>query len=66
MLATAKNSKAILCICVAYTSTNEIVNAAEESIEEKWEEFGVLNASGAGYKTYRYRKAYVYGCCTST
>lgn len=49
MLATAKNSKAVLCICVAYTSTNEIVNAVKESIEEKWDEFCVLNASGAGY-----------------
>lgn len=49
MLATAKNSKAVLCICVAYTSTNEIVNAVKESIEEKWDELSVLNASGAGY-----------------
>lgn len=49
MLATAKNSKAVLCICVAYTSTNEIVNSVKESIEEKWDEFCVLNASGAGY-----------------
>ncbi|KAJ0110895.1 hypothetical protein Patl1_01786 [Pistacia atlantica] len=37
MLATAKNSKAVLSICVAYTSTNEIVNAVEESVEEKIE-----------------------------
>ncbi|XP_006480091.2 dehydrodolichyl diphosphate synthase CPT3-like [Citrus sinensis] len=49
MLATAKNSKSVLCICVAYTSTNEIVNAVKESIEEKWDELSVLNASGAGY-----------------
>ncbi|TXG63807.1 hypothetical protein EZV62_010801 [Acer yangbiense] len=30
MLATAKNSKAFLSICVAYTSTNEILNAVKE------------------------------------
>ncbi|XP_031287221.1 dehydrodolichyl diphosphate synthase 6-like [Pistacia vera] len=49
MLATAKNSKAVLSICVAYTSTNEIVNAVEESVEEKWNQITVLEASGAGY-----------------
>ncbi|XP_022758390.1 dehydrodolichyl diphosphate synthase 6-like [Durio zibethinus] len=48
MLATAKNSKAVLSICVAYTSTNEIVHAIQESCEEKWDEITVLNSSGAG------------------
>ncbi|KAH7577663.1 hypothetical protein JRO89_XS01G0282100 [Xanthoceras sorbifolium] len=49
MLATAKNSKAILSICVAYTSTNEILNAVKESCDEKWDEISILNESGAGY-----------------
>ncbi|GMI98706.1 cis-prenyltransferase 1, cis-prenyltransferase 3 [Hibiscus trionum] len=49
MLATAKNSKAVLSICVAYTSTNEIVHAVRESCEEKWDEISMLN-SGAGYE----------------
>ncbi|XP_039004088.1 LOW QUALITY PROTEIN: dehydrodolichyl diphosphate synthase CPT3-like [Hibiscus syriacus] len=46
MLATAKNSKAILSICVAYTSTNEIVHAVQESCEEKWDEITLLNSNG--------------------
>ncbi|KAK8674450.1 hypothetical protein V6N13_112741 [Hibiscus sabdariffa] len=49
MLATAKNSKAVLSICVAYTSTNEIVHAVRESCEEKWDEIALLNSSG-GYE----------------
>ncbi|MBA0715306.1 hypothetical protein Golax_014209 [Gossypium laxum] len=49
MLATAKNSKAVLSICVAYTSTNEIMHAVQESCEEKWDEITLLNSSGAGY-----------------
>ncbi|KAK8717964.1 hypothetical protein V6N13_045214 [Hibiscus sabdariffa] len=49
MLATAKNSKAVLSICVAYTSTNEIVHAVQESCEEKWDEIALLNSSG-GYE----------------
>ncbi|RAL38695.1 hypothetical protein DM860_002673 [Cuscuta australis] len=36
MVATARNSKATLSICVAYTSTDEIVHAVEQSCEEKW------------------------------
>lgn len=35
MVATACNSKATLSICVAYTSTDEIVHAVEQSCEEK-------------------------------
>ncbi|CAA2966923.1 dehydrodolichyl diphosphate synthase 6-like [Olea europaea subsp. europaea] len=38
MKATANNDKSILLICVAYTSTDEIVHAAQEAIEEKWGE----------------------------
>ncbi|KAJ7977255.1 Alkyl transferase [Quillaja saponaria] len=49
MVATAKNSKAVLSICVAYTSTNEIVHAVQESCKEKWDEITVLDASGLGY-----------------
>nr|ATD87115.1 cis-prenyltransferase 1 [Parthenium argentatum]BCU09027.1 cis-prenyltransferase [synthetic construct] len=43
MKATAKNSKAVLSICIAYTSTDEILHAVEESCEEKWNEVKVLN-----------------------
>lgn len=35
MTATAKNNKATLTFCVAYTSTNEIVHAVEESCKDK-------------------------------
>jgi ditrans,polycis-polyprenyl diphosphate synthase len=49
MMATANNSKAVLSICVAYTSTNEIVHAVQKSCEEKWEEISKLNTSGSGY-----------------
>jgi len=49
MMATAKNSKAVLSICVAYTSTNEIVHAVQKSCEEKWEEISILNTSRSGY-----------------
>ncbi|XP_071731049.1 dehydrodolichyl diphosphate synthase CPT3-like [Rutidosis leptorrhynchoides] len=38
MDATAKNSKAVLSICIAYTSTDEILNAVQESCEVKWDE----------------------------
>ncbi|OMP03229.1 Di-trans-poly-cis-decaprenylcistransferase-like protein [Corchorus capsularis] len=35
MAATAKNSKVLLTICFAYTSTNEIVHAIEQTCQEK-------------------------------
>ncbi|KAL7149086.1 hypothetical protein ABFS83_05G015500 [Erythranthe nasuta] len=38
MNATWHNSKAVLSICIAYTSTDEIVNAVEESCKEKQKE----------------------------
>lgn len=39
MAATADdNSKAVLSICIAYTSTNEILHAVQESCEEKRDE----------------------------
>ncbi|KAI3816757.1 hypothetical protein L1987_16461 [Smallanthus sonchifolius] len=43
MDATAKNSKALLLICIAYISTDEILHSVEESCEEKWDEIKVLN-----------------------
>lgn len=49
MAATAGNSKAVLSICVAYTSTDEIANAVQECCEGKWDEFSELDSSGAGY-----------------
>ncbi|KAI3452755.1 hypothetical protein Pfo_009418 [Paulownia fortunei] len=49
MNATACNSKAVLSICIAYTSTDEIVHAVEETCKEKWDEFSVPDKSGAGY-----------------
>lgn len=38
MKATEKNNKTFLLICVAYTSTDEIVHAAEESCKDLWNE----------------------------
>ncbi|KAK6116512.1 hypothetical protein DH2020_049750 [Rehmannia glutinosa] len=49
MNATANNSKAVLSICIAYTSTDEIVHAVEETCNKKRDEFRVLDTSGAGY-----------------
>ncbi|KZV13929.1 dehydrodolichyl diphosphate synthase 6-like [Dorcoceras hygrometricum] len=50
MDATADNSKYVLSICIAYTSTDEIVHAIEETCKEKSEDFRVLESSGgAGY-----------------
>ncbi|VVA22183.1 PREDICTED: dehydrodolichyl diphosphate [Prunus dulcis] len=49
MEATANNSRGVLSICIAYTSTDEIVHAVQESCEEKSDEISVMNASGAGY-----------------
>ncbi|KAL7200880.1 hypothetical protein ACSBR1_032744 [Camellia fascicularis] len=49
MTATASNSKAVLSICVAYTSIDEIVHSVQESCQEKWDELKLLEESGAGY-----------------
>ncbi|GAB2282261.1 Dehydrodolichyl diphosphate synthase cpt3 [Dionaea muscipula] len=46
MKATAGNSKGVLSICIAYTSTNEIVHAVEESFQEKINELSVPNSDG--------------------
>lgn len=48
MAATAGNSKAVLSICVAYTSTDEIVHAVQECCEGIWNEIRELDSSGAG------------------
>lgn len=47
MKATAKNNKSILLICVAYTSTDEIVHAAQESCEHLQDEIETLKPGGA-------------------
>ncbi|XP_027073467.1 dehydrodolichyl diphosphate synthase 6 [Coffea arabica] len=49
MKATAKNSRSILLICVAYTSTDEIVHAAQESCEQLCDELQALKPSGAPF-----------------
>ncbi|KAJ0717888.1 putative rubber cis-polyprenylcistransferase [Helianthus annuus] len=43
MKATAKNSKAVLTICIAYTSTDEILHSVEECCEEKRDDVKVSN-----------------------
>ncbi|KAK9948255.1 hypothetical protein M0R45_003840 [Rubus argutus] len=43
MKATANNSNAVLLICVAYTSCDEIVHAVEESCKEKRKEIQAPN-----------------------
>lgn len=45
MHATAHNSKHVLSICIAYTSRDEIVNAVEETCQEKMDEFRALYTS---------------------
>lgn len=49
MVATRNNNRAVLAICVAYTSTDEIVHAVEKSCEEKWDEMNSKTANGVGY-----------------
>ncbi|WOH01762.1 hypothetical protein DCAR_0521147 [Daucus carota subsp. sativus] len=48
MVATADNSKAVLTICFAYTSTDEIFHAVRESCEERKEELSALESTGSG------------------
>ncbi|XP_016505514.1 dehydrodolichyl diphosphate synthase CPT3 [Nicotiana tabacum] len=48
MVKTAGHSKAVLSVCVAYTSTDEIVHAVQESCEEKWDEIRKQDANNAG------------------
>ncbi|KAJ8556009.1 hypothetical protein K7X08_022767 [Anisodus acutangulus] len=47
MVKTASNSKAVLSVCVAYTSTHEIVHAVQESCEEKWDEIRKQDANNS-------------------
>lgn len=49
MNSTAHNSKAVLSICIAYTSTDEIAHSVEETCKEKHSEFRDLDMCGAGY-----------------
>ncbi|GAB4848389.1 hypothetical protein Ancab_003084 [Ancistrocladus abbreviatus] len=44
MAATATNTKTVLLVCVAYTSSDEIVHAVQESFLEKKNEARTLNA----------------------
>ncbi|XP_022136358.1 dehydrodolichyl diphosphate synthase 6 isoform X1 [Momordica charantia] len=48
MVATRNNNKAVLSICVAYSSTDEIVHAVEKSCEEKWDEMSSKSSNAAG------------------
>ncbi|MCD9561308.1 hypothetical protein HAX54_020365 [Datura stramonium] len=48
MVKTAGNSRAVLSICVAYSSTDEIVHAVQESCEEKWNGIRKRDANNAG------------------
>ncbi|GFS39392.1 undecaprenyl pyrophosphate synthetase family protein [Actinidia rufa] len=43
MIATANNTKCVLLICVAYTSSDEIVHAVQESCRHKWDEIRTSN-----------------------
>lgn len=54
MAATASNTRAVLSVCIAYTSTNEIVNAVHLACEEKWDEFRILDSCGGAYGLTRY------------
>ncbi|XP_022971913.1 dehydrodolichyl diphosphate synthase 6 [Cucurbita maxima] len=47
-IATSNNNRAVLSICVAYASTDEIVRAVEKSCEEKWDEMNLKSANGEG------------------
>lgn len=49
MKATAKNSRSILLICVAYTSTDEIVHTAQESCEQLFDEMQALKLNGSPF-----------------
>lgn len=48
MVKTSGNSKAILSICVAYSSTDEIVHAVQESCEEKLDEIRKRDSNNDG------------------
>ncbi|XP_058106753.1 dehydrodolichyl diphosphate synthase CPT3-like [Magnolia sinica] len=46
MAATSGNTKRIFSICVAYTCTDEIVHAVQESCQEKWAKIQQENLEG--------------------
>lgn len=48
MKATSCNSNAVLSVCLAYTSTDEIMHAVEESCKEKYDECRDLDKCGVG------------------
>lgn len=48
MVATSGNSKSVLSICLAYTSSDEILHAVQECCGEKWDEGSALESKGAG------------------
>lgn len=45
MMATARNSKVVLLVCLAYTSADEIVHAVQESCKHKSDESLAVNAN---------------------
>ncbi|KAM3362878.1 dehydrodolichyl diphosphate synthase CPT3 [Capsicum galapagoense] len=47
MKATANNTKITLLVCLAYSSTDEIVHAVQASCQEKWNEIQQVNANKA-------------------
>lgn len=47
MKATANNTKITLLVCLAYSSTDEIVHAVQASCQEKWNEVQQVNANKA-------------------
>ncbi|KAK4347587.1 hypothetical protein RND71_033926 [Anisodus tanguticus] len=47
MEATSNNTKCTLLVCLAYSSTDEIVHAVQESCQEKWNEIQEVNANKA-------------------
>ncbi|KAI3916147.1 hypothetical protein MKW98_004588 [Papaver atlanticum] len=48
MTATAMNNNLVLVICLAYSSTDEVVNAVQKSYENKWCKLQGLDSSGCG------------------
>jgi ditrans,polycis-polyprenyl diphosphate synthase len=47
MMATAKNTNLVLLICVAYTSSDDIMHSIQESCKDKWVKIQEANASKA-------------------
>lgn len=48
MAATAGNTQAVFSVCVAYTSTDEIVHSVNESCIEKWASIRLMNLNSNG------------------